>query len=79
MQAALMIRSKQRLARAKLRRERLGIRGGELPTNVATHDLPPYPRFPPKSWVGSDFIDTSKVFKCFSLKVLFDYYCSFLV
>lgn len=70
MQAALMIRSKQRIARNKLRRQRLGIRG-ELPTSVATKDIPPYPRFPPESWVGSDFFDTPKVFKRFSLKVHF--------
>lgn len=79
MQAALMIRSKQRIARNKLRRQRLGIRG-ELPTSVATKDIPPYPRFPPESWVGSDFFDTPKVFKRFSLKFhfIYIYFCSFL-
>lgn len=55
MQAALMIRSKQRIARNKLRRQRLGIKG-ELPTSVATKDIPPYPRFPPESWVGIEFL-----------------------
>lgn len=50
MQAALMLRSKQRIARNKLRRQRLGIKG-ELPTNVATKEIPPYPAFPPQSWV----------------------------
>jgi hypothetical protein len=44
-----MLRSKQRIARNKLRRQRLGIKG-ELPTNVATKDIPPYPRFPPESF-----------------------------
>ncbi|CRK93781.1 CLUMA_CG007308, isoform A [Clunio marinus] len=48
-EAALMLRSKQRIARNKLRRQRLGIRG-ELPTSVATKNIPPYPRFPPESW-----------------------------
>lgn len=70
MQAALMIRSKQRIARNKLRRQRLGIKG-ELPTSVATKDIPVFPRFPPESWVGTDFIDTPKVFKGFSLKFFF--------
>lgn len=70
MQAALMIRSKQRIARNKLRRQRLGIKG-ELPTSVATKDIPAFPRYPPESWVGTDFIDSPKVFKCFSLKFFF--------
>lgn len=46
-----MIRSKQRIARNKLRRQRLGIRG-EIPCNVATKEIPPYPRYPPESWVS---------------------------
>lgn len=85
MQAALMIRSKQRIARAKLRRQRLGIKG-ELPTNVATKDIPPYPRFPPESFdvhdrVGTDYLDSPKVFKCFSLKfILFNFvHCDQLI
>lgn len=48
MQAALMLRSKQRIARAKLRRARLGIKG-ELPCNMAPPglEIPPFPQFPP--------------------------------
>lgn len=48
MQAALMLRSKQRIARNKLRRQRLGIRG-EIPCNMAPPNLeiPPFPRYPP--------------------------------
>lgn len=74
MQAALMLRSKQRIARNKLRRERLGIKGDSLPSNVATKEIPPYPRFPPcaaagESWVGTVF-DSNKVltFRCFTLQ-----------
>lgn len=52
MQAALMLRSKQRIARNKQRRLRLGIKGNELPTCCATKDIPPYPPFPPRSWVN---------------------------
>jgi hypothetical protein len=51
MQAALMLRSKQRIARNKLRRQRLGIKGDSLPSNVATKEIPPYPAFPPQNWV----------------------------
>lgn len=50
MQAALMIRSKQRIARNKERRLRMGIKGDIIPSNVATKDIPPYPQFPPESW-----------------------------
>lgn len=47
MQAALMLRSKQRVARRKK------MRNGrpELPSNVATKDIAPFPRYPPESWV----------------------------
>lgn len=68
MQAALMLRSKQRIARNKLRRERMGIKGDIIPSNVSVRDIPPYPRFPPESWVGNfDNFDTTKVLtiKCF--------------
>lgn len=48
MQAALMLRSKQRIARRKLQRQRLGIKG-EIPCNMAppTLSIPPFPRYPP--------------------------------
>lgn len=70
MQAALMIRSKQRIERAKMRRLRLGIKG-ELPTNVATKDIPPYPEFPPKSWV---FTNSIKFYE----NIFFDFLVLFL-
>ncbi|XP_037912460.1 uncharacterized protein LOC119652414 isoform X2 [Hermetia illucens] len=48
MQAALMLRSSQRIAkRRKLRK--LG-RLTELPSNIATKEIAPFPRFPPESW-----------------------------
>uniref|UniRef100_A0AAG5DIH6 Uncharacterized protein n=1 Tax=Anopheles atroparvus TaxID=41427 RepID=A0AAG5DIH6_ANOAO len=43
MQAALMLRSKQRVSRLKKGK-------GEIPSNVATKEIPPYPPFPPVSW-----------------------------
>lgn len=46
MQAALLIREKQRLRRKKFRRGR-----SELPTHVATKDIAPFPTYPPGSWV----------------------------
>ena len=52
MQAALMLRSKQRLARNKMRRQRMGIKGDILPSHLSAREIPPYPRFPPESWVG---------------------------
>jgi hypothetical protein len=52
MQAALMLRSKQRLARNKLRRAR----GMEIPCNVATREIPPWPRYPPETWVRRVYI-----------------------
>ncbi|KAK9744713.1 hypothetical protein QE152_g7565 [Popillia japonica] len=45
MQAALLIREKQRLRRKKFRRGR-----SELPTHVATKDIAPFPPYPPGSW-----------------------------
>lgn len=45
MQAALLIREKQRLRRKK-RQGR-----GDLPSHVATKDIAPFPRYPPESWV----------------------------
>ncbi|KAG5674833.1 hypothetical protein PVAND_004778 [Polypedilum vanderplanki] len=48
MQAALMLRSKQRIARNKLRRQRLGGRN-EIPCNVAPPclEIPPFPKYRP--------------------------------
>ncbi|KAL9705788.1 hypothetical protein quinque_009306 [Culex quinquefasciatus] len=43
MQAALMLRSKTRVSRLKKGK-------GEIPSNVATKEIPPYPPFPPVSW-----------------------------
>lgn len=55
MQAALMIRSKKRVARRKrLRKEGRLI---DLPSNVSVKQLGPFPRFPPDTWVGD--LDTS--------------------
>lgn len=48
MQAALMLRSKERMQR---RRELRRKGGGEIPSNKITKDIPPYPRYPPESWV----------------------------
>ncbi|GJQ72286.1 hypothetical protein Trydic_g3375 [Trypoxylus dichotomus] len=45
MQAALLIREKQRLRHKKFRRGRY-----ELPTHVATKDIAPFPPYPPGSW-----------------------------
>nr|XP_036677274.1 flocculation protein FLO11 isoform X5 [Drosophila suzukii] len=49
MQAALMLRSKSRVAR----RRKLRKLGGrlELPSNVATKEIAPFPRYPPESWI----------------------------
>lgn len=49
MQAALMLRSKSRVAR----RRKLRKLGGrlELPSNVATKEIAPFPRYPPETWV----------------------------
>ncbi|CAG9799013.1 unnamed protein product [Chironomus riparius] len=48
MQAALMLRSKQRIARNKLRRQRLGGRN-EIPSHIAPPclEIPPFPQYPP--------------------------------
>lgn len=55
MQAALMIRSKKRVARRKrLKKEGRLI---DLPSNVSVKQLGPFPRFPPDTWVGD--LDTS--------------------
>lgn len=43
MQAALLIRQKQKLRAKKPRHE--------LPSNVATKDIAPFPQFPPNTWV----------------------------
>ncbi|CAG4990603.1 unnamed protein product [Colias eurytheme] len=48
MQAALMIRAKSR-ERRKQRLKR-GIKA-EIPSNVATKPIAPFPRYPPTSWV----------------------------
>lgn len=59
MQAALMLRSKSRVAR----RRKLRKLGGrlELPSNVATKEIAPFPRYPPESWV---------IFYFFNIKLL---------
>lgn len=62
MQAALMIRSKKRVARRK-RLRKLG-HLCDLPSNVCVKQLQPFPQFPPEQWVGD--LDTSvKVFLIF--------------
>jgi len=48
MQAALYVRQKQRQRKKKIRRDRL-----ELPSNVATKEIAPFPRYPPHHWVRS--------------------------
>lgn len=50
MQAALMLRSKQRFERRR-KLKKLG-RLLDLPPNVSTKEIPPYPQYPPKSWVN---------------------------
>lgn len=64
MQAALMIRSKKRVARRKrLRKEG---RLYDLPSNVSVKQLQPFPQYPPDQWVGD--LDTSvKVFYSFEI------------
>lgn len=56
MQAALMLRSKQRASR-------LNKGKGEIPSNVATKEIPPYPPFPPVSWVWVSFYILIRLFK----------------
>jgi hypothetical protein len=48
MQAALYVRQKQSQRRKKIRRGR-----AELPSNVATKEIAPFPRYPPSQWVRS--------------------------
>lgn len=55
MQAALMLRSKQRVARNKARRIRLGIKGECLAAEKSCREIPAFPVYPPTSWV-KDFI-----------------------
>lgn len=62
MQAALMIRSKKRVARRK--RLRQTGRLYDLPSNVSVKQLQPFPQYPPDQWVGD--LDTS-------VKVFFSY------
>lgn len=38
--------------RAAARRARLKNKKRDIPSNVATKEIPPYPRYPPESWVG---------------------------
>lgn len=45
MQAALYVREKQKQRRKKIRRGRI-----ELPSNVATKEIAPFPRYPPNQW-----------------------------
>lgn len=47
-----MLRSKERMQR---RREFRRKNGGEIPSNKITKDIPPYPRYPPESWVKNVF------------------------
>jgi hypothetical protein len=47
MQAALLIREKQRLRRKKLRKGR-----AELPSHIATREIAPFPQYPPGFMVG---------------------------
>lgn len=54
MQAALMLRAKSR-ERRKQRLKR-GIKP-EIPTNVATKSIAPFPRYPPASWVCCSCLD----------------------
>ena len=49
MQAAFYVRQKQKQRRKKIRRDRL-----ELPSNVATKEIAPFPRYPPNQWVRSE-------------------------
>lgn len=55
MQAALLIREKQRLRRKKFRKGR-----SELPSHVATRDIAPFPQYPPGFWVSVLFTLTKK-------------------
>ncbi|XP_021920692.1 uncharacterized protein LOC110830287 isoform X2 [Zootermopsis nevadensis] len=45
MQAALYVREKQKQRNKKIRRGRV-----ELPSNVATKEIAPFPRYPPNQW-----------------------------
>ncbi|KOB70658.1 Uncharacterized protein OBRU01_12232 [Operophtera brumata] len=48
MQAALMLRSKSRERRkARLKRGHKH----DLPSNIATRQIAPFPRYPPTSWI----------------------------
>lgn len=47
MQAALLIREKQRLRKKKFQKGR-----SELPSHVATRDIAPFPQYPPGTWVS---------------------------
>ncbi|KAF4519348.1 hypothetical protein B566_EDAN011354 [Ephemera danica] len=67
MQAALLIRQKQTLRKKKGRRH-------ELPSNVATKDIAPFPTYPPQAWslglvassvvAGKQLLFSSKVSTC---------------
>lgn len=58
MQAALMLRSKQRFERRR-KLKKLG-RLLDLPPNVSTKEIPPYPKYPPKSWVTTNYLANKK-------------------
>ncbi|GLV34630.1 hypothetical protein CBL_09111 [Carabus blaptoides fortunei] len=66
LEAALLIREKQRLRRKK----RLG--RGELPSHVATKEIAPFPRYPPGSWQEEQMMENFPCFRevRFQLKAL---------
>lgn len=68
MQAALMLRSKQRFERRR-KLKKLG-RLLDLPPNVSVKEIPPYPQYPPKSWVNI-FTETTKITKNGLLSTLY--------
>ncbi|KAK9509142.1 hypothetical protein O3M35_006523 [Rhynocoris fuscipes] len=51
MQAALIIREKEKLRQKKFRRGRF-----ELPSHVATKEIGPFPPYPPHNWVSIQFL-----------------------
>jgi hypothetical protein len=53
MHAAMMLRSKQRIHTKKMKKLH-NMRGGDIPSNVATKEIPPFPQFPPESYDPRD-------------------------
>lgn len=70
MQAALMIRSKKRIARR--RRLRKEGRLYDLPSNVSVKQLQPFPQYPPDQWVGD--LDTSVKVFCLFFSSYFEHF-----